>query len=121
MANSKIENQNLFTDLDENSAELVSGGAVNIKNTLDRQVKFYYGGSNHQLQVGTLQAGETLTLDHKSVAIFDDVFDDHKNTFAWKTLDHGHYEFGLNHHKVVLNPGNGGSGQGTLNEEPWQQ
>ncbi len=44
MANQKIETQNLFTDLDGNSAEIGSGGSTNITSTLHRQVKFYYGG-----------------------------------------------------------------------------
>ena len=112
----EIENQNLFTDLDDNSAELVSGGAVTITNTSHRQIKFFYGGSDHQLKTGTLQAGKSLTLNHQSIAVFDDVIGDGKNTFAWKTLDHGHYEFDLNHHKLTLNSSNGG-GDGLIDKE----
>ena len=113
----EIENQNLFTDLDNNSAELISGGAVTITNTSHRQIKFFYGGSNHKLQTGTLQAGGSLTLNHESIAVFDNVVGDGKNSFSWKTLDHGHYEFNLNHHTLTLNSSNGGGGGGLIDEE----
>ena len=115
----EIENQNLFTDLDENSAELVSGGAVTITNTLDRQVNYRYAVSSYEWQYGSLKPGEQFQSHNPTTLYFDHQIG-YGESYTLKPLNHGSYAFESKDYKTLeLNNKNSGginiNGNGNLN------